>query len=146
MKIDAAPRPVVDADWWRPKSATCTLWVIWQRARFGGLLRFRQNRNVPYTWRGFWSPDGREWYSFVPTNPKKPGIDPWYCILLHIFWFEGGVRKTRAPMPDNMLLTILIPAAVILVMPFLIAMAGGISGYRFIGELLLDARWFGRGR
>lgn len=64
--------------------SNCLFWALRQEAKHGGQIRSRPSQ---YGWwqHWLWSPDGVEWWSFSPVNPKhKPAPPP-------IFW--GDVVK-----------------------------------------------------
>lgn len=82
------------AEWYAPERSTCPLWVGMQLARFGGRARITRSPHFAYLFRTLWSPDGVEFYSYVPRRPLHRNT-PWYKVIKHALWFEGRVCKVK---------------------------------------------------
>jgi len=82
---------------WRPKRATCPVWALRQKWRWGGEVRFVHNPSFPHwafwMFRTIWrEPHANIWWSYVPLEPRRNLLQ----ATIHKIWFKGEPRRIRA--------------------------------------------------
>lgn len=64
--------------------ANCLVWAVQDYRRNGGIIAARRSKYTRLIPHFMWSDDGKNWWGFTPTDPKRG----WLAILC-CWWFNG---------------------------------------------------------
>ena len=78
---------------YEPRSSTCIVWALVNKYRFGGKVAIIQNPHFWWLYRALWSPDGEQWFGYIPLRPRRTP----FRATCHSLWFRGRVRSERQP-------------------------------------------------